>query len=101
MGAVTPPLRKLSIIVLVLAIAVGLAWAMSSWQFVPRRSPGSILVGTTIVAASLAELILVPLLAYRFATLKHARSKRALLCLLAGIAGAVPAIGLILVAFRT
>jgi membrane protein YdbS with pleckstrin-like domain len=87
--------------VLVLAIAVGLAMALSSWQFFLPRSTGSLAVGTTMLAASFAELFLVPLLAYRFAVSKYAGSKRVLLCLLAGIAAATPAVGTLFVGLST
>jgi hypothetical protein len=98
---VTSPTQKLPVAVLVLAITVGLAMALSSWQLFPPRSLGSLVVGTTMLAVSFAELFLVPLLAYRFAVSKYAGSKRVLLCLLAGTAAAVPAAGTLLVVLST
>lgn len=89
----------LPIAVLVLATTVGIAGLLSTFQLFPQRSLGSLLVGTIILVASFAELFLVPLLLYRFATSKYTKPKRILLYLLAGIVAGIPAFRTIVVAF--
>jgi hypothetical protein len=83
-----------------MAVVVVVAAALPYLHIVPRRSLGSILVGATIVIASFVELALAPVLAYRLAASEHHRSAGNWLCLLAGLAATVPAIGVTVVALR-